>query len=110
MQLTLPSLPFMAARLFGMPAPMPTRVVRRFSARVPEGATWEIVPPPGVVKVYCRWGEAWITHDGDPRDVMLDEDECYVADTRAPMRVHALRSLCVLEFEVEESDATIAPH
>ena len=65
MQLTFAP-PFMA-RLFGA-APARPRVSRRFAARVTGGATQEIEAPPGTVTVHCRSGEAWITHDGDPRD------------------------------------------
>lgn len=101
MEIALPATAHLA-RLFGMPVPARSRVTRWFVERVPEGATREIAPPPGRVTVHCRSGEAWITHDGDPRDVLLQEKETYVADTRRRLMVHSLRGECVLEFEVAE--------
>lgn len=101
MQLALPTLPFVT-RLFGpAPAARP-RVTRWFATRVQHGATQEISPPPGTVTVHCRAGEAWITHDGDPRDVLLQPQQHYVADTRRRMTVHALQGDCVVEIEVKE--------
>ena len=84
--------------LFFPPQRVP--VTRRFMARVGGGTTQEIAPPPGTVTVHCRTGEAWITHDGDPRDVFVQANESYIADTRNRMTVHALRGDCVMEFEV----------
>jgi hypothetical protein len=100
MQLTFAAPPFMA-RLFGA-APARPHVTRWFAAQVKEGTTQAIAPPPGMVTVHCRTGEAWITHDGDPRDVFLRASECYVADTRNRMTVHAVRGDCLVEFEVSE--------
>jgi len=100
MQLTFAAPPFMA-RLFGA-SPARPRVTRWFAAHVKEGATQAIAPPPGAVTVHCRRGEAWITHDGDPRDVIVRANERYVADTRNRMTVHAVRGDCLVEFEVSE--------
>ena len=86
-------------RLF-IDGPRP-RVTRRFTAQVREGATREIDAPPGAMTVHCRTGEAWITHDGDPRDVFVHANESYVADTRSRMTVHALRGDCVFEIQVD---------
>ena len=107
MQLTLPSLPWLPAlsdmaRLVGLAPTVRPRITRRFFALVTGGRTREVNPPPGVVTVHCRQGEVWITHDGDPRDVVLRESESYVADTSSRMTVHAPRQDCVLEFEVVE--------
>jgi hypothetical protein len=98
MLLTLQAPAFMA-RLFGAAERPP--VTRWFAARVREGRTREIEAPPGRITVHCRGGEAWITHDGDPRDVMLKADESYKAGGRRRMRVHALQD-CVLEIQVDE--------
>jgi hypothetical protein len=100
MQLTFAASPFMA-RLFGA-TPARPRVTRRFAARVSGGATREIEAPPGTVTVHCRSGEAWITHDGDPRDVFVQENESYAAGTRNRMRLHAMHGDCVVEIQVEE--------
>lgn len=99
MQLTLQA-PSFLARLFG--AAVRPRITRWFAARVAQGRTREIEAPPGRVTVFCRDGEAWITHDGDPRDVMLEANDSYAAGDRRRMRVHALRGDCVLEIQVDE--------
>ncbi|MBE7367761.1 DUF2917 domain-containing protein [Ramlibacter pallidus] len=97
MLLTLQAPAFMA-RLFAAPAR--PRVTRWFAAEVRAGRTREIEAPPGRITVHCRGGEAWITHDGDPRDVMLQASESYKAGDRRRMRVHALKD-CVLEIQVD---------
>jgi len=101
MHLTLVAPPFMARLLGAAPAQARPRVTRWFATRVREGTTQEIAPPPGAVTVHCRGGEAWITHDGDPRDVFLQADQSYVADTRNRMTLHSLRGDCVVEIQVE---------
>jgi hypothetical protein len=101
MLFTLPTLPFVA-RLFGTAAAARPRVMRRFAARVQGGAVREISAPPGRMTVHCRGGEAWITHDGDPRDVFLKANETYVADTRNRMTVYAMRGDCVMEIQVDD--------
>jgi hypothetical protein len=98
MQLSLPAPAFMA-RLFGGARP---RVTRWYAAHVPHGDTREIVPPSGHVTLHCRGGEAWITHDGDPRDVLLQPDESYRVDSSGRMTLHALRGDCLLEIQVDE--------
>lgn len=95
---TLPTPPLLA-RLFGGAARPP--VTRWFAAGVAQGSTREIETPPGHVTVHCRGGQAWITHDGDPRDVLLQVNERYLPGERRRMRVHALAD-CVLEIQVDE--------
>jgi hypothetical protein len=99
MELTLLA-PAFVARLFGLPAR--PRVTRWYAARVRQGDTREIAPPAGTVTLHCRGGEAWITHDGDPRDVLLQRDESYRVDNSARMMLHALQGDCVLEIQVDE--------
>ena len=99
MQLTLQAPAFMS-RLFAPAAR--ARITRRFAAHVPHGATRELSAPPGRMTVHCRSGEAWITHDGDPRDVMLRADESYTADRRDRVTLHAMRGDCVVEIQVED--------
>ena len=99
MLLTLQAPPFMA-RLFG--AGVRPRITRWFAARVAQGRTREIEAPPGRVTVHLRNGEAWITHDGDPRDVMLEANGSYAPGERRRMLVHALKGDCVLEIQVDE--------
>ncbi len=101
MQNALAPTAFMS-RLFGLSTPERPRIMRRFAARVRHGATQEFVPPSGRITVHCRDGEAWITHDGDPRDVMLQANESYTADNSNRMTLHALRGDCVLEIQVDD--------
>lgn len=96
------ALPSPMLRLLGAAPAARPRVKRLYAAHVRAGATREIVVPPGQATVHCREGEAWITHDGDPRDVMLRADQSYAMDQRRAMRVHALRGDCVLEIVVED--------
>lgn len=102
MLFTLQPSAFMA-RLFGGEARSRAhpRVTRWFAAHVRHGATREIAAPPGRVTVHCRGGEAWITHDGDPKDVMLQPNESYTVERGARMTLHALRGDCVLEIQVD---------
>jgi len=56
--------------------------------------------------VRCAEGRLWITHDGDPKDVVLDARQSYRAEREDPMRVHALAPCVVeIEFEDEAGDA-----
>ena len=100
MQLTLQAPSFMS-RLFAPAAERP-RVTRRSWAHVPQGATRELVAPPGRMTVHCKRGEAWITHDGDPRDVTLRANESYAADRRGRITLHALHGDCVVDIQVED--------
>lgn len=97
MLLTLPA-PGFVARLFAARKP---RVTRWFAARVRQGATRQIAPPPGRVTVHCREGEAWITQDGDPKDIVLQASESCRLPRGDGLRVHALRGDCVLEIQVD---------
>jgi hypothetical protein len=99
MQLSVPA-PSLMSRLFA-PAARP-RITRFFAARVPHRATHELTAPPGRMTVHCRNGEAWITHDGDPRDVTLRANESYTADRRGRITLHALEGDCVLEIQVDD--------
>jgi hypothetical protein len=102
MQIALQSATLMS-RLFGMPLPVRSHVTRWFSATVRKGTTTEIPFPPGRVTLHCRKGEAWITHDGDPRDVLLPAGESYAADNPRRMTVHALKGDCFFDVQVEDA-------
>lgn len=99
MLLTLPA-PAFLARLFA--APTRPRVTRWFAARVRHGATRHIEPPAGRVTVHCREGEAWLTQDGDPKDVVLQAAESHRLPRRDRVMLHALRGDCVLEIQVDD--------
>ena len=74
-------------------------VTRWFAVNIAEGATEALPPAAGRMVLHCRSGALWITHDGDPRDVILDENESYLVDRRDRTTVHALRG-SGLEIEV----------
>jgi hypothetical protein len=98
MQYEAPSLSFIS-RLFGRGEPR--KVTRRYAAQVREGTTRAFPCGGGRLTVHCRNGEAWITHDGDPRDVVLQAPQSYLVDRGERMTLHALKGDCVLEFEEE---------
>jgi hypothetical protein len=83
-------------------APPRPRVTRWSWQQVRHGATRLVTPPPGRVTVHCRGGEAWITQDGDPKDVFLRPDESYTTERRDCMALHALRGDCVFEIQVDD--------
>jgi hypothetical protein len=91
--------PDFLARLFARPASPP--VVRRSWARVGHGTTQEIPRAGKRMTVHCRGGQAWITHDGDPRDVLLGAAQSYTVDRGERMTLHALEGDCLLEIEVD---------
>ena len=77
----------------------PSRVTRLLALGVPAGRLRELPQGQGRMVVHCRSGEVWITHDGDPRDVVLKKDESYVVDRPARMTAFALRGDCGLELQ-----------
>jgi hypothetical protein len=79
-----------------------SRITRWFAAHVRQGATREIPAATGRMTLHCRDGEAWITHDGDPKDVMLQANQSYAVDRGTRMTVHAMRGDCVFEIQVDD--------
>jgi hypothetical protein len=75
------------------------RVTRLLALGVPAGKLRELPIGHGRMVVHCRRGEVWITHDGDPRDVVLRQDESYVVDRPARMTAFALHGDCGLELQ-----------
>lgn len=80
--------------------PLP-RVKRRFALEMAKGEarTFERVDDSVIVR--CSRGSLWITHDGDPKDVILSSHEGYRAQREDAMHVFALQP-CLLEIEFED--------
>jgi hypothetical protein len=83
------------------------RVTRRFAVRLERGSTRRFDRVDGSVMVRCNEGSLWITHDGDPKDVILSPEESYRAERDAAMQLFALQP-CVLEIEFEDDE--LPPH
>ncbi|MBS0340430.1 MAG: DUF2917 domain-containing protein [Proteobacteria bacterium] len=49
-----------------------------------------VVPHPLGRDLRCVVGTLWITHDGDPKDIVLEAEETYRVDRPARMVIHAL--------------------
>ena len=73
-------------------------ITHRFTMQLRQGCSEEVVQPGRGVQVRCRRGRLWITHDGDPKDVVLEPDESYTAERGARMTLHALQS-CEMEMQ-----------
>ncbi|MBE7369271.1 DUF2917 domain-containing protein [Ramlibacter pallidus] len=80
------------------PAP---RVKRRFALRMAQGEARTFERVDDSVYVRCTKGSLWITHDGDPKDVILSPQEGYRAQREDAMHVFALQP-CVLEIEFDD--------
>lgn len=64
------------------------------------GATVAIEAPLGQ-EIFCIDGALWITHDGDPKDHVVDAGHGHVADRATRLVVYALQDA---RFIVEPSD------
>jgi hypothetical protein len=53
------------------------------------------VPCPLQHEIACLRGSLWITHDGDPKDVVLEAGQSYRSDRRARMLIQALEDAYV---------------
>jgi hypothetical protein len=80
--------------------PLP-RVKRRFVVEMQQGEARTFERVDDTVLVHRSTGGLWITHDGDPKDVILHPRESYRAQRAEPMHVFALQH-CVLEIEFED--------
>lgn len=77
------------------------KVKRRFVVEMAQGENRTFERVDASVTIRCDSGGLWITHDGDPKDVILAEGETYRAQREDTMHVYALQS-CVLEIEFED--------
>ena len=85
----------------------PTRVKRRFAIEIVRGEHRTFERVDDSVLICCGAGSLWITHDGDPKDVILVPGESYRAEREDAMHLFALAD-CLLEVEFE--DDIIAEH
>lgn len=79
----------------------PERVTRRVCMSIDAGATEAIPGADSSVKVCCASGSLWITHDSDPKDIVLGPRQSYRSEREDTMRMHALAP-CVVEVEFED--------
>jgi hypothetical protein len=71
-------------------APQPA-LMHRFTMRLGGGASEVVDRPDRGVSVRCQCGRLWITHDGDPKDVVLDAGQVYTAERCERMTLHAVQ-------------------
>lgn len=102
------SLQFVHERLRHNPSPLARefrlrelpRVLRRFAIDLDQGEAHQFERVDQSVTVRCAQGGVWITHDGDPKDVILMAGETYRAQREDAMHLYALApSVIEIEFE-----------
>jgi hypothetical protein len=77
------------------------QVTRWYAVHLEQGETEEMPRAEGRLVVHCRSGAVWITHDGDPKDVILDANESYTVARPDRMTMHALHGDCGLEIQLD---------
>ena len=81
--------------------PVP-RVTRRFAVEIAQGEAHVFEQVDASFVLRCSRGSVWITHDGDPKDVILAGGEAYRAQREDPLHLFALApTLIEIEFEDE---------
>lgn len=93
--------PAFLSRLFARATARRPGVTRLLAVHVPGGATRELPREAGVLTLHCRSGSVWITHDGDPRDVVLQPNQSHRVDRGARLTVHAMAGDAGLELQVD---------
>ena len=78
------------------------RVRRRFALEMKQGEHWTLERVDSSVLVCCNRGMLWITHDGDPKDVILVTGDDYWAEREDAMHMFAL-SPCALEIQFDDA-------
>lgn len=78
----------------------PERVRRRIAMELADGSNHVFDWVDASVMICCTSGSLWITHDGDPKDIIVKPGESYRAETDRAMYVSALGpSVIEIEFE-----------
>ena len=96
-----PFVPFPGLRLFRLVhklATMPaSRAVpsSRVAQPIDKGATL-VVSRAAQATVACLSGCLWITHDGDPGDIVICAGESYTSKSASRMLVHGLEASCAI--------------
>jgi len=60
-------------------------------------------------RVDCVDGVAWITIDGDRRDIVLSRGESFVVDSAAPIIVHAIQGPAAVELHAQAGASRCRP-
>ena len=81
--------------------PLP-KVTRRFAIDMAKGEAHVFEQVDSTFILRCAKGSIWVTHDGDPKDVILMDGETYRAEREDPLHLFALvPTLLEIEFEDE---------
>lgn len=79
----------------------PPRVRRRFAVEMGKGEHRSFERVDASVLVCCNSGSLWITHDGDPKDLVIVAGEHYRAEREDAMHLFALQP-CVIEIQFDD--------
>lgn len=77
------------------------RVKRLICMSITPGETEVIPTADQSLVVRCARGHLWITHDSDPKDVILAASEVYRSERDDALRLHAMEP-CVVEIEFDD--------
>jgi len=95
MQIALPTVfaPF-AALLRSRPtaARVPRNLPTATALQAVEAGTTLVVPQPGGRRIECLRGCVWLTQDNDPRDVVLEAGQSYIANGDARLLAYGLEA------------------
>ena len=60
-------------------------------------------------RLTCLSGNAWITIDGDRRDIVLEPGDQFIVDSNKPLLIYALKSGRPLRLDVDASAPRCTP-